>query len=301
MLERFLMGDLAELRIPDIATFLAVARLGSITAAARDQRVTPSQVSKAVARLERVLGRTLLSRRARGVALTDDASSVVPALDELVSRARTLAEEKLPTARKRVTIATPSYLTSFVPGVVRALPEVRVRTLEVGLSFIRGYATEGLFDTALTLGAERLAAGWESTRVGTVRRGLFASPRLAKSLGAKPTPARLRAVPFVTPVYQSANQLLPGDDGCPIPRGERVIGHEAATAAMAFEIAAVSEQLAFGPVLAARPLVRSGALVEIKVPGWKLSDALYLHTHEDRVLSSIQRAMIEALRAAPED
>lgn len=301
LLDRFRMGDLAELRIPDVVTFLAVARLGSITAAARDQRVTPSQVSKAVARLERVLGRTLLSRRARGVALTEDASSVVPALDDLVTRARNLAEEKLDAPRRRVTIATPSYLTSFVPSIVRALPDVRIRTLEVGLSFIRGYATEGLFDTALTLGGERLAPGWLPTRVATVRRGLFASPRLAKSLGAKPSPARLRAVPFVTPIYQSANQLLPGDDGCPLPRSERIIGHEAATAAMAFEIAAVSEQLAFGPVLAATSLVRAGALVEIKVPGWRLSDALFLHTHGDRVLSSIQRAMIGALRSAPED
>ncbi len=295
------MGDLAELRIPDVATFLAVARLGSITAAARDQRVTPSQVSKAVARLERVLGRTLLSRRARGVALTEDASTVVPALDDLVTRARNLAEEKLAQPRRRVTIATPSYLTSFIAGIVGALPEVRVRTLEVGLSFIRGYATEGLFDIALTLGAERLAPGWVATRVATVRRGLFASPRLARTLGAKPSPTRLRAIPFVTPVYQSANQILPGDDGCPIPRSERQIGHEAATAAIAFEIAAASDQLAFGPVLAARGLVRAGSLVEIKIPGWKLADALYLHTHEDRVLSAIQRAMIEALRSAPED
>jgi DNA-binding transcriptional LysR family regulator len=295
------MGDLADLRIPDVATFLAVARLGSITSAARDQRVTPSQVSKAVARLENVLGRTLLSRRARGVVLTEEASAVIPALDDLVTRARNLAEEKRGEPRRRVTIATPSYLGSFVPRLVTAVPDVRIRTLEVGLSFIRGYATEGLFDLALTLGAERLAPGWAATRVAAVRRGLFASPRLAKSLGPKPTPTRLRAVPFVTPVYQSSNQLLPGDDGCPIPRSERIIGHEAATAAMAFELAAVSDQLAFGPVLAAQTLVQAGALVEIRVTGWKLVDDLYLHAHEERVLAAVQKAMIEALRSTPQD
>jgi DNA-binding transcriptional LysR family regulator len=44
--------SLADLRVGDLMTFLAVRRSGSITAAARELKVTPSQVSKAISRLE---------------------------------------------------------------------------------------------------------------------------------------------------------------------------------------------------------------------------------------------------------
>src|SRR5215213_1329282 len=79
-----------ELRIADVLTFLAVYRHGSVTGAARDLAVSPSQVSKAVARLERHLKRPLLARRARGVAPSEDAVKLVPRLEELVEKIRAL-------------------------------------------------------------------------------------------------------------------------------------------------------------------------------------------------------------------
>ena len=44
--------DVADLRVADLLTFLAVVRSSSLTAAARERRVTPSQVSKAITRVE---------------------------------------------------------------------------------------------------------------------------------------------------------------------------------------------------------------------------------------------------------
>ena len=77
-------GDGSDLRIPDILTFLAVCRHGSVTGAARDLRVTPSQVSKAVARLEKHLKRPLLSRKARGVSASGEGQKIVPRLEEII-------------------------------------------------------------------------------------------------------------------------------------------------------------------------------------------------------------------------
>ena len=68
-----MLEHLDELRIADVATFLAVARSGSVTMAARQLDVTPSQVSKAVARLEGYLKVRLIERSGRGIILTDAA------------------------------------------------------------------------------------------------------------------------------------------------------------------------------------------------------------------------------------
>jgi DNA-binding transcriptional LysR family regulator len=289
--------EATDLRIPDILTFLAVCRLGSVTGAARDLRVTPSQVSKAVARLERHLKRPLLSRKARGVSASEEGQKIVPRLEELVEKVHALSETSDVPPEMKLTLAAPSYLcAAFLPTVVAAVPDARFRGLEQGNAFMRAYATENLFQVAITIGEEKLPETWVSTQAGEVRRGLFASPEVARRLGSTPTPAKLVAFPFVLPVYNSGGQFLPGDDGCPIPREDRIMGHEAATVGVGLELAAATNQLVFGPVIAARTLVLAGRLAEVKVPGWHLTENLYFHANADRVLSRVQKAVVEALR-----
>ena len=292
-------NDASELRIPDVLTFLAVCRHGSVTGAARDLRVTPSQVSKAVARLERHLKRPLLSRKARGVTASEEGQKIVPRLEEIIEKVQSLSEVSDVPPEMKLTLAAPSYLcAAFLPTVVAAVPDARFRGLECGNAFMRAYATENLFQVAITVGEEKLPDTWVSTRAGSMRRALFASPELARKLGHNPSLAKLKAIPFVLPVYNSGGggQFLPGDDGCPIPREERIMGHEAATAAVAFELAAATRQLVFGPVIAARTLVLAGRLVEVKVPSWRLTENLYFHANADRVLARVQKAVVEALR-----
>ena len=289
--------EASDLRIPDVLTFLAVCRLGSVTGAARALRVTPSQVSKAVARLERHLKRPLLSRKARGVSASEEGQKIVPRLEELVERVHALSATSDVPPELKLVLAAPSYLcAAFLPAVVAAVPDARFRGLEQGNAFMRAYATENLFQVALTIGEEKLPDSWVSTRAGEVRRGLFASPDVAKRLGQNPSPEKLREVPFVLPIYNSAGQFLPGDDGCPIRREDRIMGHEAATVGVALELAAATHQLVFGPVISARTLVLAGRLAEIRVPGWHLTENLYFHANADRVLSRVQKAVVEALR-----
>src|SRR5215510_7633380 len=58
-------------RIEDIEVFVAVATLGSFTAAARRLNRSPTAVTRAVADLEARLGVRLLNRTTRAVSLTD--------------------------------------------------------------------------------------------------------------------------------------------------------------------------------------------------------------------------------------
>lgn len=296
-------NDPSELRIPDVLTFLAVCRHGSVTGAARDLRVTPSQVSKAVARLERHLKRPLLSRRARGVAASEEGQKIVPRLEEIVEKVQSLSAVSDVPPEMKLTLAAPSYLcAAFLPTVVSAVPDARFRGLECGTAFMRAYANEDMFQVAITIGEETLPDTWVSAKAGNARRALFAAPDVARRLGTNPSPSKLAGLPWVLPVYNSGGgQFLPGDDGCPIPREDRVMGHEAATVGVGLELAAATNQLVFGPVIAARTLVLAGKLAEIKVPGWRLTETLYFHANADRVLARVQKAIVEALRETARD
>jgi hypothetical protein len=54
-----------RLHLPDLLTLLAVRQTGSLSGAARDERATPSQVGKAIDRVERHFGARRFGRGAR--------------------------------------------------------------------------------------------------------------------------------------------------------------------------------------------------------------------------------------------
>jgi DNA-binding transcriptional LysR family regulator len=285
------IGHLDEFRVADAATFLAVLRFGSVTLAARELDVTPSQVSKAIARLEAFLKTRLVARSGRGIVATEQAKQLRPELEDLVRRTEELQRSRRTQAR--LTIVGPSYIAQELFGPISArLSGVHVRALEAGTATIRVYAEEDVIDVALTLSAEKLPPKWVSHRVGPVRLSLFGSPRLAEKLGKRPSLDRIKEIPFVVAVQYRNGVLLPGDDGCPLPRSERTPGNEATTAAVAFEMAASCNQLAYGPELAARRLVASRSLVPIDVPDLAQDIDLFMHTNSERVLARVHKEML---------
>src|SRR5262245_30745931 len=81
----------------DLRHFLAVARTGSMNAAARSLGVNSSTVQRRVVALEKAIGRTLVERRPDGYALTAqgqvllvEAAQVEAAVDALCRRLATL-------------------------------------------------------------------------------------------------------------------------------------------------------------------------------------------------------------------
>lgn len=289
---------LSELRISDLDTFLIVQRCGSLTGAARQLRVTPSQVSKAMARLQEQLGATLFVRGASGVRLSEAGRALLPQLEEVMNRLHQLRHPQ--SAIGRLTIAAPSYLcTLFVPYIAESVPELRVRGLELPPPMVRALATENRFDVALTLGAAHLPATWVSQWIGDIRKVLLASPALAQALRPFPVPVeKLRQIPWISPIYQVNGQVGQADDDCPLRAGERTCGHEAQTIGLALELAARSQQLVFGPVIAARQHLDEGRLLEIPVQGWQEGEPLFMACNGDRVRASAQKRIVQALQGA---
>jgi len=64
--------------LPDVRTFLAVASVGSLSAAARQLDVAPMQVSRRIAALEEDLGVRLFHRTTRSLTLTAEGEAFVP-------------------------------------------------------------------------------------------------------------------------------------------------------------------------------------------------------------------------------
>ena len=279
-------------------TFLAVRRTGSITAAARELRVTPSQVSKAIARLEDHLQMRLLARSSRGVSLSEAGRKIVPNVESAVDKLRTMRRPS-PQAGLELTVAAPSYLIAlFVPTIASSIPAVRVRCLEMPPALVRAYAADNIFDLAiLPSGADRLPLSWTVEQLGELRKMLFAPPSLARRLGPAPVSVdALRDVPWVCPISSSDGRFVAIDDDCPLGTSQRRLGHEAQTIVLALELASRTEQLVFGPVVAARRFVDEGRLVPIRVQGWDVREPLHIACNSDRVLSRVQAAIGKAVR-----
>src|SRR5262245_23090785 len=136
---------LEDLRLADVMTFFAVRRAGSVTSAAREMHVTPSQVSKSIARLERQLAITLLPRGKQRVTVSEAGLRVLPVLENLVVKLRQIARGELD--HRTLTVGAPSYLQSFaLPLIAKARPDLRMRGCELPPALVRAYAAEALFD-----------------------------------------------------------------------------------------------------------------------------------------------------------
>jgi DNA-binding transcriptional LysR family regulator len=288
-------GRLSDLRIGDVQTFLAVRRWGSITAAARALHVTPSQVSKAVARLEEQTGFALLTRGARGVTVSASGQRILGHLEEVVRHAEML---RTGDAAPELIVVAPSFLNALLlPVIAIANPALRLRGIELPPTLLRVYAAESFFDMALTLGPERFPDAWISAEVGEIPKVLFAPPEMARALGPTPVdPEKIRDVPFVCPVYNHNGQFLVADDGCPLG-ADRRRGHEVQTIGVALAIAEATGQLVFGPRVAGRAAVQEGRMVEIAVKGWDVRDPAFLACNGERMLARAQREVVAAVRA----
>ncbi|MGW1766303.1 LysR family transcriptional regulator [Streptomyces sp. NPDC002073] len=157
------MLDLSRLR-----ALHAVSVHGSVGAAAEALGYTASAVSQQIAKLERETRTTLLERRGRGVALTEEARHLAATAQELlaiVERAETTLEERRgrPSGRLRVA-AFASAARGLLPGVLAELARNH-DSLEVGLTEVDPHLSmdlvaQGVTDLAVT-------HDWDITRLPT--------------------------------------------------------------------------------------------------------------------------------------
>jgi LysR family transcriptional activator of dmlA len=180
---------------PDLAFFVLLAKLGSMSATARELGVTPPAITKRLSLMEQKLGVRLVNRTTRRISLTNEGETYLAQSAQILHQIREMEESissgrAAPKGLLRVN-ATPGFgRTRIAPIVSRfahAYPEVEV---ELHLTDRPISLVEEAYDLAIRFGElpdTRLTA----RKLMSNKRFLCASPAYLKKAGEPQTPAEL--------------------------------------------------------------------------------------------------------------
>lgn len=153
------MPNTAINRSGEMEVFVRVVEHGAFSAAARSLRMTPSALSKLVARLERRLGVRLVNRSTRKLQLTPEGAAFylrcVKVLEDIDEAERNAATTAAPRGRVRINANVQfglHYLFPLIPSFLAQHPEV---TLDISLTDQVIDLLEQRADVAIRVGALR--------------------------------------------------------------------------------------------------------------------------------------------------
>jgi DNA-binding transcriptional LysR family regulator len=179
-------------RFGDIETFLAVANGGSLAAAAKALRLTPSAVSRSIARLEQRLGVTLMRRTTRSLALTTEGQAYRERMTVLLADIESVEaglglEGQGPRGLLRIN-ASPSIgtmgLLPILPSFTARYPDISV---DLTLSDTIVDLVEERADVAIRIGPLR-DTSLRAKKLGHSRMVLVASPGYLARRGTPTSP-----------------------------------------------------------------------------------------------------------------
>lgn len=202
------MPRTALLTLDDFALFARVAELRNLSAVAREREVPPSQVSRALARIEGQCGARLVHRTTHGLSLTDEGEAVAAHGAALLGQAALLdaaLDERRGEASGLVRMAASPVIALFLlPGLHALLARHPRLRLEIAADDrVVDMAREGI-DIALRTGATQ-ADGLVARPIGTHERALFAAPAYLAAHGTPQAPADLASHRLIG---NSANPVL---------------------------------------------------------------------------------------------
>jgi DNA-binding transcriptional LysR family regulator len=258
------------LAFDDLKLFARVAALGTLSAVARERDVPVSQVSRALARIEKTCGARLIHRSTHGLALTAEGETfldychrIVGTLDQLQGEFASQAREPSGTVRVAASTVMAHYLlVPSLPSLGQRHPRLQVE-LEVS-DRLADMARDGIdiaIRTMTTL-PETLVA----RQIGTLGRALYATPTYLARAGTPQRPEDLRQHVLIT--NSAVTQLNHWPflvDG--VPSKLLVEGHwRSNDTGMAASMVLAGLGIGRLATVAAEPLVRQRALVPV-LPG----------------------------------
>ncbi|KRB82620.1 LysR family transcriptional regulator [Sphingomonas sp. Root710] len=167
-------------RIGDMETFLAVTSAGSFAAAAKTLRLTPSAVSRSIARIEARLGVQLILRTTRSLTLTAEGLSYRDRISALLAEVEDIEQslgqsDQGPRGPLRINASVPfgtQYLLPILPGFLSHYPAV---TVDLALSDTVVDMVDERADIAIRIGPLR-DANVRAKKLGRSAMALVASP-----------------------------------------------------------------------------------------------------------------------------
>ena len=181
-------------RSGEMEVFVRVVEQGGFSAAARLSRLTPSAVSKLMARLERRLGVRLLNRSTRRLQLTPEGAafyaSAVRILDEIAAAEQEAAAGAAPRGRLRVNTSVHfgmAHLLPLLPAFLERHPEMSV---DVALTDTVVDLLDERADVAIRVGPMR-DSRLVAKKLGESRNMVVAAPSYIARHGLPRTPREL--------------------------------------------------------------------------------------------------------------
>jgi len=181
-------------RLGEMEMFLAVAARGSFAGAAKALRITPSAVSRSMARLEARLGVQLASRTTRALALTPEGQAyharVAGLMAEIDAIERSFERDQIPRGPLRVNASVPfgmHFLIPILPAYLRAHPAV---TVDLTLSDALVELVEARADVAIRVGPLR-DTSVKALKLGRSTMAVVASPEYLAGAGTPQHPREL--------------------------------------------------------------------------------------------------------------
>jgi len=203
--------------ITNMRSFVAVARTGSFSAAARELSLSTAMVSKHVKNLENHLNVQLMQRSTRGVSLTDPgqvyrdyAIAILAHIEEAENAVSALNAN--PTGSLRIS-CPPSFgthvLTPMLSEYIQHNPAVKV---ELGLQDDEPDVISARLDLIIRLG-ELKDSSLVAKKIGDARFVLCAAPGVARGLPHKIRPDDLQQANCLIDTSVQANNLWRFTDG----------------------------------------------------------------------------------------
>lgn len=189
------MARLDVNRSGEMEVFVRVVELGGFSAAARAYRMTPSAISKLVARLEKRLGARLVNRSTRQLKLTPEGCNfyerAVRILAELEDAERGASQNAEPHGRVRVNTNVPfgtHFLLPLAPEFLRRHPGI---TLDIALTDEVIDLLEERTDVAIRAGPMK-SSQLLARKLGETRMVIVGAPSYLEQRGTPKSPADLQ-------------------------------------------------------------------------------------------------------------
>lgn len=181
-------------RSGEMAVFVTVAQEGSLSAAARVLGLTPSAVSRVIARTEQRLGTRLLLRTTRAITLTAEGEAYLRAarriLADMAEVEEAIADQGVPKGRLRVSAALGHGRMAIVPLVAAFSARYPNIVVDLNLGDEVVDILGGQADVAVRFG-HLPDSPLTARRIGETRQVVVASPDYLKRHGTPEEPADL--------------------------------------------------------------------------------------------------------------
>lgn len=268
------------LALDDMRLFCRVARLGSLSAVARERVVPVSQISRMLQRMEAVYGVRLMHRSTHGLSLTPEGERLLESAERMVLEMDELDAElhgKAQAAAGLVRVAMSAMVAQHlvVPSLAALLqrhPALRI-DLRVSDQMV-DMAREGI-DIAIRTG-EPASDLWVMRRLGELNRRLYANPAYIAQHGLPTSWQDLQDGARHRLITHSGHAAM---NRWHFKSGEQV-HHMVATGALQSDNSATQTAMALSGLGVARlvswvaqPLVAQGRLVEL-LPQWQMHDPI---------------------------